>query len=76
MLLTKRRAWQFIVVSAYIFFSYCYLKQNRMDTKIIKNKELSITEALIPVIALIIMLGYNVLFMVMKQAGVINCFYY
>jgi NhaC family Na+:H+ antiporter len=31
-----------------------------MDTKIIKNKELSITEALIPVIALIIMLGYNV----------------
>jgi len=31
-----------------------------MDTKINKNKELSITEALIPVIALIIMLGYNV----------------
>jgi NhaC family Na+:H+ antiporter len=31
-----------------------------MDTKIIKNKELSITEALIPVVALVIMLGYNV----------------
>lgn len=31
-----------------------------MDTKINKNKELSITEALIPVIALILMLGYNV----------------
>lgn len=31
-----------------------------MDIKINKNKELSITEALIPVIALIIMLGYNV----------------
>lgn len=31
-----------------------------MDTKIIRNKELSITEALIPVAALIAMLGYNV----------------
>ncbi|NRT12460.1 Na+/H+ antiporter NhaC [Flavobacterium sp. 14A] len=31
-----------------------------MDIKINKNKELSITEALIPVLALIIMLGYNV----------------
>ncbi|MBU2061146.1 MAG: sodium:proton antiporter, partial [Bacteroidetes bacterium] len=31
-----------------------------MDIKINKNKELSITEALIPVVALIIMLGYNV----------------
>jgi NhaC family Na+:H+ antiporter len=31
-----------------------------MDTKIIKNKDLSITQALIPVVALIIMLGYNV----------------
>lgn len=31
-----------------------------MDTKINKNKELSITEALIPVVALIVMLGYNV----------------
>jgi NhaC family Na+:H+ antiporter len=31
-----------------------------MDTKIIKNKKLSITEALIPVVALIAMLGYNV----------------
>ncbi len=31
-----------------------------MDTKINTNKELSITEALIPVVALIAMLGYNV----------------
>ena len=31
-----------------------------MDTKIIKNKELNIWEALIPVVALVIMLGYNV----------------
>ena len=31
-----------------------------MDTKINQNKELSITEALIPVVALILMLGYNV----------------
>jgi NhaC family Na+:H+ antiporter len=31
-----------------------------MDTKIIRNKELSISEALIPVVALIAMLGYNV----------------
>lgn len=31
-----------------------------MDTKIIKNKELNIWEALIPVIALVVMLGYNV----------------
>ena len=31
-----------------------------MDTKIIRNKELSITEALIPVLALILLLGYNV----------------
>lgn len=31
-----------------------------MDQKIIRNKELSITEALIPVVALIIMLAYNV----------------
>ncbi len=31
-----------------------------MDTKIIKNKELNIWEALIPVIALVIMLAYNV----------------
>lgn len=31
-----------------------------MDTKINRNKELSITEALIPVVALIVMLGYNV----------------
>jgi NhaC family Na+:H+ antiporter len=31
-----------------------------MDTEINQNKELSITEALIPVIALILMLGYNV----------------
>ncbi|OCB70246.1 Na+/H+ antiporter NhaC [Flavobacterium crassostreae] len=31
-----------------------------MDTKINKNKNLSITEALIPVAALIVMLGYNV----------------
>ncbi|EIA08729.1 Na+/H+ antiporter NhaC [Flavobacterium frigoris] len=31
-----------------------------MDTKINRNKELSITEALIPVVALIAMLGYNV----------------
>jgi NhaC family Na+:H+ antiporter len=31
-----------------------------MDTKINKNKELSIAEALIPVVALIAMLGYNV----------------
>jgi NhaC family Na+:H+ antiporter len=31
-----------------------------MDNKINTNKELSITEALIPVIALILMLGYNV----------------
>ena len=32
-----------------------------MDTKIIKNKELNIWEALIPVFALIGMLAYNVL---------------
>lgn len=31
-----------------------------MDTKINRNKELSITEALIPVLALILLLGYNV----------------
>ncbi|MBF01754.1 MAG: Na+/H+ antiporter NhaC [Flavobacterium sp.] len=31
-----------------------------MDTKIIKNKELNIWEALIPVVALVVMLGYNV----------------
>ena len=31
-----------------------------MDTKIIKNKELNIWEALIPVAALVVMLGYNV----------------
>lgn len=31
-----------------------------MNTKINQNKELSITEALIPVVALILMLGYNV----------------
>lgn len=31
-----------------------------MDTKIIKNKELNIWEALIPVVALVLMLGYNV----------------
>ncbi|UQD56701.1 Na+/H+ antiporter NhaC [Flavobacterium sp. K5-23] len=31
-----------------------------MDTRILRNKELSIGEALIPVIALIIMLGFNV----------------
>ena len=33
-----------------------------MDTKIIKNRELKLWEALIPVFALIGMLAYNVLF--------------
>ena len=36
--------------------------QNDFDEKIIENKELNIWEALIPVIALIIMLFYNVFY--------------
>jgi hypothetical protein len=39
------------------FYLYCKLKPDRMIRKINRNKELSIWEALIPVAALIVMLG-------------------